>query len=120
MDKLGIELPLLLAQIVNFTIMVVILSKLMYKPLLKVLNERKKKIEEGLKFAEKAQIEEEKLEEKKKQIISEAREEVKTIFEDARKQGKRLKDDMLKTGKEELLTVKDKLQKDYLKRKSGS
>ena len=48
MEKLGIEPILLLTQVINFTILVVVLTKFLYKPILKMLDERKKKIEEGL------------------------------------------------------------------------
>ena len=51
LQKLGIDWRLLIAQLVNFSILVIILYKLLYKPVLKVLNDRKEKIEQGLKDA---------------------------------------------------------------------
>src|SRR3989338_9157846 len=53
MDKIGVEPVALLTQIINFLLMVLILSKILYKPILKMLDERKKKIEEGLKYTAK-------------------------------------------------------------------
>ena len=61
MEKLGIQLPMLLTQIVNFTIMLLLLTKFLYKPILKALKERKEKISQGLIYAEKMQAEEEKM-----------------------------------------------------------
>src|SRR3989338_270535 len=113
MEKLGINLSLLITQIINFTIMVVVLTKLLYQPILKVLRERKMKIEEGLKFSEKAKSEEEKQGEKRKQILLEASNEAKTILEDTKKIGKKLKDEMVNEGKKELSALKEKLEKDY-------
>ena len=53
MEKLGIELTQILTQIFNFTLMVFLLTKLLYKPVIKKLEERKAKIAEGLAYTEK-------------------------------------------------------------------
>jgi len=41
LKSLGINLPSLLAQLINFTILLVVLYLLAYKPLLKILDERR-------------------------------------------------------------------------------
>lgn len=51
---LGINWKLLLAQALNFLIILAILRLTVYKPLLRVLRERREKIERGLKDAEAA------------------------------------------------------------------
>ena len=56
-DALGINLPQLIAQIVNFSILVVVLRMVLYKPVLKMLDERKEKIAAGLNAAEIARAE---------------------------------------------------------------
>jgi F-type H+-transporting ATPase subunit b len=56
-DALGINLPQLIAQIVNFTLLLVLLRFTLYKPVLKMLDERKQKINEGLNAAEIARAE---------------------------------------------------------------
>ncbi|MBI2314628.1 F0F1 ATP synthase subunit B [Candidatus Daviesbacteria bacterium] len=52
LKQFGIDPILLAAQVVNFLILLFILKKLLYKPLLGVLETRKNKIEESLKNAE--------------------------------------------------------------------
>jgi F-type H+-transporting ATPase subunit b len=47
-EKLGVDWRLLASQAVNFLILLVLLRQFAYKPLLKVLKERRAKIEEGL------------------------------------------------------------------------
>ncbi len=49
---LGINVPTLIAQIVNFTALLIVLRLLAYKPILAMLDERKRKIAEGLAAAE--------------------------------------------------------------------
>ena len=55
MDGLGINLPSLITQFVNFGILLLILWIFLFKPLQRVLDERRKRIEEGLKASESAQ-----------------------------------------------------------------
>ncbi len=61
MDKavsaLGINLPQLIAQCANFFVLLVILRFTLYKPILKMLDERRQKIAEGLNAAELARAE---------------------------------------------------------------
>lgn len=56
-EALGLNLPQLIAQIVNFFVLLVILRLTLYKPILKMLDERKQKIAEGLNAAEIARAE---------------------------------------------------------------
>lgn len=88
MDKLGIEPKLLIAQIINFAIIIVVLTKLLYKPILDMLQKRKKEIATGLELTEKMRIEEQKFEEKKQKMLQITRREAQEIIEEARKQGK--------------------------------
>ena len=49
---LGINLPVLIAQLVNFTILLVALRLLAWGPLLRILDERRERIREGLESSE--------------------------------------------------------------------
>src|ERR1051325_6896715 len=55
LNKLGIDWRLLLAQAVNFGLVLVVLRFTVYKPLLNVLKKRREKIEKGLHDAELAE-----------------------------------------------------------------
>ena len=50
--KLGINLPLLLTQVVTFIILLVILRFVAYKPLMRMLDERSRRIKESMEQAE--------------------------------------------------------------------
>lgn len=56
-EALGLNLPQMIAQIVNFFVLLFILRAVAYKPILKMLDERKQKIAEGLNAAEIARAE---------------------------------------------------------------
>lgn len=52
---LSIQPSVVLFQLINFTILVLLLTKILYKPLVKLLEEREKKIKDGVINAEKAE-----------------------------------------------------------------
>lgn len=54
-EKLGIDWRLLTSQAVNFLLLLIILRAFAYKPLLKLLKNRREKIEEGVARAEEAE-----------------------------------------------------------------
>lgn len=112
MDKLGIQPIALLTQTINFVIIMVILTKFLYKPVTKALAERKKKIEEGLEASEKAKLELEKTEKKKIEILGKARVEAQAIVEAGRGQGKRVEKEIIEKAQEEAKALVEKGKKD--------
>ncbi|MFN8638252.1 MAG: F0F1 ATP synthase subunit B [Dehalococcoidia bacterium] len=70
---LGFNLPGLIAQLINFAILLVILRMFLYKPVLKVLDERRRRIEEGLNRAEQAAVQASASEDEARRVIEEAR-----------------------------------------------
>lgn len=48
MEKLGINLGFLISQLVNFTLLAVLLYMLLYKPILNMLNQRKERIAKSM------------------------------------------------------------------------
>ncbi len=79
---LGIDGKLLLAQVVNFVIVLLVLKRFAYQPMLKLLDERSAKIERGLADAEAAQTKLAEIETREKTVLAEARAEAKKILMD--------------------------------------
>ena len=52
MGELGINLPGLITQLISFSILLFLISKFLYKPVVKLLDERAEKIKKGLDDAE--------------------------------------------------------------------
>ena len=52
--SLGFNLPALIAQLINFVLLLIIFRVLLYKPLLNMLDQRKKRIEEGIAASDEA------------------------------------------------------------------
>jgi F-type H+-transporting ATPase subunit b len=55
LDNLGINWELLLSQAVNFALLLIILRIFVYKPVLKLLHDRRSRIERGLAMADEAE-----------------------------------------------------------------
>lgn len=56
LSQLGIDWKLLLSQAVNFFLLLIVLRLFVYKPLLQMLHDRRKRIEEGIEKAKEADI----------------------------------------------------------------
>ena len=75
MEGLGINLPTLIAQIVNFLILLGLLYLVAYKPIMRMLDERSRKIKESMEQTELIKQQAERAEEEvKKQIETASRE----------------------------------------------
>ena len=84
MGALGINLPGLITQVISFLILLFVLSKLLYKPVIKMLDDRADRIKESLSAAEKAKEDAASSAEKiEKELIS-ARQEGQKIIDQAK------------------------------------
>jgi len=102
LNALGLNIKILIAQLINFAVLVLILWKFGYKPILKFLNDRKDKIERGVLDAEKATARLEEISDKEKEIIKKAKKEALIILEKAKKQGDENRKEIIDEAKEEI------------------
>ncbi len=86
LNNLGVNWVLLVAQIVNFLVVFYILKRFLYKPILELLKNREKTIQESQKQAEETKQLLERTAKKEKEVIKKAQEEARKLLEDARKQ----------------------------------
>ncbi len=83
-NALGLDLRILLAQLVNFAVLIFVLWRFAYQPIFKMLEDRRLKIAQGVKDSEDSALKLEEAEAKKKELIAEARKEANLIIEDAK------------------------------------
>ena len=103
MDALGINLPGLVTQIISFGILFFILSKLLYKPLVSLMDQRAEKIREGLEASNIAREEAARSEEAIQEKLSEARVEGQKLVAEARETADRFRE-------EEMARVRDDIE----------
>ena len=75
----------LILVIVNFIILLIILKKLLYKPLMDFVNKRESQIRDDLEGAKEHKEESEKILEKQKELLRKAKEEARNIRDEATK-----------------------------------
>ena len=95
MDALGINLPGLITQIVSFVILFAVLKMLLYKPILKMLEQRSQKIQESLESAERVSKEAASQQEEMQGQIEAARTEGQQLIAQAREVADRFREEEL-------------------------
>ena len=96
-SKLGIDWKLLVAQIVNFFILLFVLYKFAYKPVLEMLEKRSKTIEKGIHDAKASEERLKEIEQTRRQILDEASRSVGKLLEKAKADAEAMKKDLMAT-----------------------
>ncbi|EKD63711.1 MAG: hypothetical protein ACD_51C00224G0008 [uncultured bacterium] len=118
-EKLGIDLKLLLAQVVNFLILLFVLKKLVYKPVLKMLDTRKNMIAKTVEDSKKMEERIEKLEEERKGTLAKASKEAVSIIEKAKKDAESEHQKILEKAKGEISNMMDRCRTQIVAEKNA-
>jgi F-type H+-transporting ATPase subunit b len=100
-EKFGINWKLLIAQLINFAVIFLILRAFVYKPVLNLLDKRRKKIEDGLAFAEKAKTELSSIETLKADEMQKAQKKGMEMVKEAEGTATKVRDEIVKSGESE-------------------
>lgn len=122
-EQFGIQPILLAAQIVNFLVLLFILNKLMYKPVLKILKDRKDKIAASLKNAEEIDLKLQKTEEESENRLQKASQEAQKIIDETKKSAQEIIaqahtkaqsdiNEMLKKGQDQINLEREKMNQE--------
>ncbi len=91
--SLGINLPLLVVFVINFIVLLVLLRLFLYKPVLKMLDERARRTKEAMDLAEATKKEYEQARVEVQRQIDQGRQEAQALINQALQTGERLKDE---------------------------
>ena len=106
-----IKIDQILLQVVNFGLLLFVLTKVLYKPITKVLEERTKKIKEGLEAAEKNIAEKEKIEDLKKKELFNAQKQAIEIIQEERKKATKQGQEIIEKARLEAKVATEREQK---------
>ena len=95
MAELGLDLGLFISQVVNFGILVLLLSFVLYKPVLRKLRERAERIKRGVDEADRAKELLSEAEKRYEQELERARSEAREIIEQATRTGEQQRQEIL-------------------------
>lgn len=93
LQTLGIYWPKLIAQVVNFGIVLFILWKFAYRPVLKVLEERRQRVSEAMINAEKAREELARTQAQRQQVLADTNAQANKIIQEARAEAARVREE---------------------------
>lgn len=114
---------ILIFQIINFSILLFILYKLLYNPLISFMDKRSEKIESSLKEAADRQQEATELQAKANADLALAKKEAYELLQTMRSQGESAKEDILKAGKEQaeslIVKARDEIELETKKAKEN-
>ena len=100
--SLGINGKLFFAQVLNFGLVMVVVWKWVYTPLLKVMDERNKKISDGLAEAEQIKQERTRFDQEKTKLLKSAHEEAHKIMQAAYEEAKQERQELVAKTQQEI------------------
>jgi len=115
LEALGINLGYLISQIVNFTLLAVLLYFVAYKPILRMLDERSARIKKGLEDAELASKRAAEMEQAFEQRMAEARKDGQEIIAQATQLSEKARQDILETAREDARTLVEKAKEEIVR-----
>lgn len=89
-NTFGVDWPHLLAQIISFSIVCILLHRFAYRPVLRVLDQRRKQIAEGVADTERIKAQLERVEAERRQIMLQADAKATQVIEEAHAAAARL------------------------------
>jgi F-type H+-transporting ATPase subunit b len=101
----GVNWKLLVIQIVNIGLLIFLFRRYVYPPLFRVMEERRKKIEDGLRHAEEAKQEKAAIGEEKDRILSLARKQGDDIVGETRLRASRESADTIREAEERAVKI---------------
>ena len=108
--SLGINLPLLIAFVINFAILFVLLGKFLYKPVLTMLDERAKKIKESMEWAEATKRDYEQAKAEVQKQLEKGRQEAQAILAQAVQRGESFKEEAKKEAADQAKVIVERVR----------
>ncbi len=104
-SKFGIDWKLIIVQVVNFGILFWLLKRFAYKPILGMLEERRKTIAEGLSDAKRTKMLREELEATREDFLARARKDSDDVLRVAREDATTLSEELMAKSREKILLL---------------
>ena len=100
-SNLGINWKILIAQLINFAILLYVLKRFLYRPLLEMLEKRRVEIENAQKHSEEIETRLQNVEKLKEQVLAEARKKSEDLIKESEKNAAKIGEKMLADARDE-------------------
>lgn len=112
MEKLGLNVSQLLWQIVAFGLLVYLLQRFLYRPVLKMLDERRRRIEQSMTDAQTAAEKAAAAQAEFERRLAEARREAQSVLAQANEMSAKMREEILQTARQEAREMVDKARQE--------
>ena len=113
----GVDWPHLIAQFISFSIVCFLLQRFAYKPVLKMLEDRRKQIEEGIANAKKIADDLAQAEKRREEMLTQTNDQITKLIEEARASAAKVKDEetqkAIAAAEKILAKAREAAQQDY-------
>lgn len=110
LGSFGFKPELFLAQIINFLILAYIFKRFLYKPVVSMIKTREKRIEQGLKDAEKAEKVKMEAEAERDKVLTKASKEAQLIVAETKASAEKMRDEILEKTKKDAERIVNEAQ----------
>lgn len=110
--KLGIDVRLFLFQVVNFSILLFVLHRFLYKPFLQILDTRRRRTEESMAAADEIEKKRKETESAVARELKRAQEKAKGFLDKAMEDAEKIKTDMTKKAQEDAARLIERAKKE--------
>lgn len=117
LTSLGFQFDKFIWQVVNFFILLFLLKKFAFKPIMNMLDERKQSIEDAINNAESAKAESEKLRQEYETRLAEAKQDAQEIIAKATKLGEQMKNEIVSNAQNEANKAVQRAQEEIAREK---
>lgn len=112
LDKLGINPILLITQIINFLILLFVLKKFLYKPILEMLEKRRNKIEDSLKKSEEITKKYQEVENFQKEELHKIQARSQEMLTQVKDRAEKMKAEIVKKSEDEAAEILEKTKRE--------
>lgn len=120
MEALGINLAQLITQIVGISVLLFLLVKFLYRPILKVLDERSARIQESLEAADRVKEQAAASQAQMQDEMQQAREEGQQMIAQAREMAARFRDEEMSKARQEIAAERKKAESDIQRERDAA
>jgi F-type H+-transporting ATPase subunit b len=118
MADLGFHLPSLVVYLVNFTVLLVALYLVGYKPILKMLDQRSERIKESIETAERVRQESAVQQQELEKRMDEGRQEGQTLLSQAREMAEKFREEEKQKARQEGESLMERARQDIQREKN--
>lgn len=118
LEALGINGPFLLSQIVNFLILFIGLRLILWKPLMKRLEERREMLQQQREDAEAAEEARAEIEEERQKILDQGRQEADQILDEAQDRTETLREQTLQEARQEAERITNEAEQEAIEERN--